>query len=257
MRNRLAAAGAAALCFSLAAALPANADSGCGVGVLFAQLVAVGKTHHDGEYVVQAAPLGNALGEATTRLSLRLAAESASSGSTILTADGATVGLPRLTGKTSALLVILPTSDIRSFSVVSAGANGAERPCSPIAPYDIEVQADAESTTFDDTASWAKVGTVYPVDLDGPTWTYRGTPDATAFDSTFSDEADVGTTLIIGADGKLKDATVVRSSGQLRADAASIEAARESRFKPAHLPAAFGATAVAVETVVTYTFTAP
>lgn len=250
----------AALLGSFATMLPAKAGPDCGAGVLFAQLVAVGSAHHYGEYLIQLAPPGGERGyeaRAPVPISVTLDASGASGQASPLNAEGVFVTTPVIqASRTNALLVVLPSADVRSFSLVSTGRSTQTTSCSPVKTYDLPAGFAVTHATFDDDAAWVKVASPIAVTLEGPKWTNRSTPDGSGFDSKFSDEADVAMSLVIGDDGSLADATVVRSSGQPRIDAASLEAARESRYSPAHLPAQFGGSPVAVKTFVVYTFMA-
>ena len=244
-----------ALSVALSGASPARADTGCGARVLFAQLAAVGRVHHLGEYLIQLTAPESTSGRPSSPVTVSMSAQDGNGSTTALRVDDVVLTTPLVeAGKTVAILAVVPSTDVRTFSVESVTAGGIVRPCAPAERYDLPMLYRTSKTTFDDDASWVKVDAPVVLLLDGPKWTSRGTPDASSFDSKFTDEADVYMTLVIDADGSLGDATIVRSSGQPGLDAASLGAARESRFSPAHLPSAYGGGPVTVETSVKYVF---
>lgn len=241
----------------LACGLPAHADSGCTVGILFAQLIAVGKTHRYGEYLVQLAPIGRVASDpngAVGPVSVRIDANSADGTTTTLHADGMVVRSPLSRSEQSmSLLVVLPAANVRWFVMDAVGSGPNTGTCDSHGRYVLAASFYVPGTTFDDGAGWVQANEALPIVLDGPKIVYRATPD-NPFDSKFSDETDVGLNVTIGADGKLADARIIRSSGDPRVDEASLNAERASRFTAAHLPASYGGMAVAAEIDDVYVF---
>ena len=205
---RLIASAIAALLWSV---IPAQARpaSWCPVNVDFGELAAVGTPHGYAEYLVvltasPKADLGTDRPAPRSSIPIRLVAGADSAKAISVDIPDVTFSLTDVTVLPSdVILVVLPTSHIRWFSVENTNGGKASLPCSDGSRYELPTPLASTTSTFDDSASWVKVGESTSVVLDGPQFVKLGTPNLSIRDLDASDQHDVAIAVVVNADGSL------------------------------------------------------
>lgn len=205
---RLIAPAMAALVWSVIPA-QAHAASSCPVNVDFGEIAAVGTPHGYAEYLVVLTASPKA-GHGTDRpgpgssIPIRLLAGADSAKAIPVDIPYVTFSLTGVTVLPSdVILVVLPTSHIRWFSVGSTNGGEVSLPCSDSSRYELPTPLASTTSTFDDSAGWVKVGRSTSVVLDGPQFVKVGTPDVSIRDLDAIDQHDVAIAVVVNADGSL------------------------------------------------------
>ena len=152
--------------------------------------------------------------------------------------------------KNPAVIFVTPQADIAWIRIVSV-QQGKTRPidCSSTPRYVLK-PTKIEAIAFDDSASWVHpysvlqfmgAGQASVLAHENPAW--RGMSGSCKLIA------------IVGADGVVKDAAVLDTSGDQELDEAAVKAVMQTRFHPARLPESAGGKAIASVVDLSLTFT--
>src|SRR5215469_2819938 len=221
----------------------------CKVAISLAELAAIGTAHRYAEYVLFLEPAKNVRGP----LDVRLTAQTDAGATTPLVVNGFSAGNDSRSHGDKAVLVVLPSAGIRSFVVNSVESAGVEQTCSNVW-FTLSTLTYSTASTFDDSAPSIALDAPTIISLDDADFSYRASPSYPEMAKEENVQGEVVVRVVIGTDGVVDEAWVDQSSGSTDLDAVSVGAARQSTFKPAHLPAIYGGTAVESIYVIVYTF---
>lgn len=152
--------------------------------------------------------------------------------------------------KNPAVLFVTPHADVEWIQIVSFRQSGVPTTdCSSAPRYELKA-TKIETPTFDDSAPWA-----HP--YKAIQFTGAGQASLLARENAALRGMTGSSRLVavVGADGIVKGATVLESSGEQSLDDAAIKAAMETRFHPARLPEFLGGGAIASVVDLSFTFT--
>lgn len=221
----------------------------CKASIALAELAGIGTTHRYAEYVLFFIPEKGVRGDLTIHLTARTDAGA----STPLVVTGLKAELSQRAQGEQAVLVVTPSAGIRSFAVDDIDSATGNQTCSNVF-FTLSTLTYSTTLSFDDTASWVTLDQptiVSLADAGFKTRIYPNYPDMAKEENV---QGDVAVDVVIGQDGSVVEAWVNESSGSADLDGAAVSAAKESTFKPAHLPAAYGGVEVGSIYYIIYTF---
>ena len=229
----------------------ARADS-CPLRLAYAGLVGLGTAHGTAEYELVFAP---DKGDDTGPFSVNITAVMSDGGRVDFVAEGVSTKGSGMASGTGEVLVFPFAVEARSFRIGSARDWKGLSTCSDDAAYTVGDNGASTRISFDDgpRSAWPVKG-AGKLDIVDADFVNRQEPEYPLEAKTGEIEGDSTILVVINPDGSVADASIYNSSGSGALDQASLNAARASTFKPAHLSAALGGAAITSAYLIVYKF---
>jgi len=243
------------LCFLVASTFvtiqEALADS-CPVRIAYAGLVGLGTPHGTAEYQLVFAP---DQGYDTGPFTVNLTATTSDGSRVDFVVEGVSTKASGKASGTGDVRVYPFDAEARSFQIDSARDWKGLSTCTADAAYTVGNDSASAHVSFDDGphSVWPvkSAGKIEIVDAD---FVNKQQPEYPLVAKTGKIEGDATVLIVINPDGSVAEASIYESSGSDVLDQASLNAARESTFTPAHLSRALGSAAITSAYLIVYTF---
>jgi TonB family protein len=219
----------------------AKADS-CPIRLAFASQVGLGTQHGTAEYELE---FGSGVGTDDGPFSVGMVAEMSDGTQLHFNVDSESARVSKMDSSTSEMTLVPFATEVRSFRIDSARDWKGLSNCATDSPYPPDGGSASQSIRFDDgpTSEWP-VNSPGAVDISDASIVLLAPLDYPAFAFDQGAQGEVKVFVVIRSDGSIESASIDRSSGYALLDQSGLEAARKSTFKPAHLSAALGGTAI-------------
>jgi TonB family protein len=219
----------------------ASADS-CPIRLAYASQVGLGAQHGTAEYELE---FGSGVGTDDGPFAVSMTADMSDGTAVHFNVSSESTHASKLDSGTSEMTLVPFATEVRSFRIDSARDRKGLSICAADSPYSLDSGSASESIRFDDgpTSGWP-IQSPGAVEIADASVVLRAPLDYPAFAIDQGAQGEVKVFVVIGSDGSIESASIDRSSGYALLDQSGLEAARKSTFKPAHLYASLGGTAI-------------
>ena len=218
-----------------------RADS-CPIRLAFASQIGVGAPHGTFEYELE---FGSGVGTDDGPFVVSMTADMSDGTQVHFDVDSEPARVSKLDSGISEMTLVPFATEVRSFRIDSARDRKGLSECATESAYSLDSGSGSQSTRFDDgpTSGWP-IKSPGEVEIADPSVVLLAPLHYPAFSFDQGAQGAVKVFVVIRSDGSIESASIDRSSGYALLDQAGLEAARKSTFKPAHLSAALGGTAI-------------
>ena len=229
----------------------AKADS-CPIRIEYAGLVGIGAQHGTAEYELS---FGPDRGSDTGPFTVNVTATMGDGSQKNIVVDGVSTAVRQTAQTTTEAVKVLPfATEVQSFRVVSAQDWKGVATCSDAEAYPAD-DSRSTSVSFDDgpQSKWpiTSAGTIEITDAD---FANKISPQYPSLARMGQVEGDSTVIIVVNPNGSVAAASIYLSSGDQSLDQASLNAARQTTFKPAHLSAALGGAPIRSIYLIVYVF---